>query len=415
MWQWLRNIPLYRGIPVLFTVCAISILLPFTTAKAGGLYLNEFGTSVMGTAGAGSAAYANDASTAFHNPAGMTRIDGRQFAAAAGLIYADVKFDPDSDTPIAGGNGGQAGGFAPLMSSHYVHSLSDDLKLGMNVVVLSGAALDYDNDWAGRYLGQEIMLTTISFVPGIGYRISEKFSVGGGLTIMYGNLDLDAAIPNPLGPENPDGKVKIEDADDWDVGFQLGVLFELSEDTRIGATYFSGVKPDFSGDAKIKPVGLDANLSLKIDFPEMVRGSIYHKLNEKFALLGTVGWEKWSDLNEIPVSTGGGSGAIPTNWDDTWHFSGGLHYMPNAKWMFMTGVAYDTSPAEKKYGNPTLPVDRQVRLAFGTQYHWKENLDIGAAFVYADLGDSDIQTDTLIGDYQDNQAYMLGLNFIWKL
>ena len=83
--------------------------------------------------------------------------------------------------------------------------------------------------------------------------------------------------------------------------------------------------------------------------------------------------------------------------------------------MFMTGVAYDTSPVDKKYGNPLLPVDRQIRLALGTQYHWKENIDIGAAFVYADLGESRIQTDKLIGDYEDNQAYMFGLNFNWKL
>ena len=416
MSHWLRNVPSYRGVFVLFAVCTTFVILPFATAIAGGLYLNEFGTSAMGTAGAGAQAYASDASTAWHNPAGMTRIDGRQFSAAAGLIYADVKFDSDSDTPESGGDGGQAGGFAPLVSSHYVHSLSDDFKLGMNVVALSGAALDYNDDWTGRYLGQEVELLTISFVPNIGYRISEKLSVGAGLNIMYGNLDLNAAIPDPLPPgDNPDGQVKIKDADDWDVGYQFGVLFELSEDTRIGAIYFSGVEPDFSGDAKIKPVGLDADISLKFDFPKMVRGSIYHKLNEKFALLGTIGWEKWSDFDEIPVSTGGGSAALKTEWDDVWHFAGGIHYMPNEKWIFMTGVAYDTDPADEKYANPLLPVDRQIRLALGTQYHWKENVDIGAAFVYADLGDSEIQSDNLIGDYQDNRAVMFALNFNWKL
>ena len=56
--------------------------------------------------------------------------------------------------------------------------------------------------------------------------------------------------------------MKIEDADDWDVGFQFGVLFELSEDTRFGSIYFSGVEPDFSGDAMIKPVNQDPAVSL---------------------------------------------------------------------------------------------------------------------------------------------------------
>ena len=74
----LRNIPLSRQVSVFFAICSVFIFSTFTTVKAGGLYLNEFGTSVMGTAGAGSAAYANDASTAWHNPAGMTRLEGRE-------------------------------------------------------------------------------------------------------------------------------------------------------------------------------------------------------------------------------------------------------------------------------------------------------------------------------------------------
>ena len=146
MLHWLDRTFLYRRLAVFFAVCAILVFLPFTTAIGGGLYLNEFGTSIMGTAGAGSAAYANDASTAFHNPAGMTRIDGRQLGGAAGIIMGEVQFDPDSDTPVDGDDGGDALGVAPIMGSHYVHSVSDRFKLGMNVGAITGAALDYNND-----------------------------------------------------------------------------------------------------------------------------------------------------------------------------------------------------------------------------------------------------------------------------
>ncbi|MHC5156497.1 MAG: outer membrane protein transport protein, partial [Planctomycetota bacterium] len=60
---------------------------------AGGLYLNEFGTPVMGNAGAGEVAEASDASTSFHNPAGMTLLGQRQFMLSLGLGYSDVSFD----------------------------------------------------------------------------------------------------------------------------------------------------------------------------------------------------------------------------------------------------------------------------------------------------------------------------------
>jgi long-chain fatty acid transport protein len=64
-------------------------------STAGGLYLNEFGTPSMGVAGAGANAVASDASTSFHNAAGMTRIKGKELMGTGGLLNATVKFDPD--------------------------------------------------------------------------------------------------------------------------------------------------------------------------------------------------------------------------------------------------------------------------------------------------------------------------------
>jgi long-chain fatty acid transport protein len=60
---------------ILFLWGIISVF-PTATARAGGLYLNEFATPSMGTAGAGAQAWADNASTAFFNPAGMTQLDG---------------------------------------------------------------------------------------------------------------------------------------------------------------------------------------------------------------------------------------------------------------------------------------------------------------------------------------------------
>ena len=85
-------------------------LLPVaaSSALAGGLYLNEFATPSMGTAGAGQEALSADASTnfAFHNPAGMTRLDGHQISLGAGVLWGDSEFETDDDTPFGGGDGG---------------------------------------------------------------------------------------------------------------------------------------------------------------------------------------------------------------------------------------------------------------------------------------------------------------------
>ena len=168
-----------------------------SVSTAGGLYINEFGTPSMGVAGAGANAVASDASTSFHNAAGMTRIKGHELMGTAGVLNATVKFDPDGDTPIPGGDGGSAGGPAPIIGGFYVHSLSEKWKLGANLITITAAILDYDDDWTGRYLNTEVTLLTMTFYPSIAYRVNNWLSLGGGPQIMYADLEMKAKAPPP--------------------------------------------------------------------------------------------------------------------------------------------------------------------------------------------------------------------------
>ncbi len=304
-----------------------TIMIPCISI-AGGLYINEFGTPSMGTAGAGANAVASDASTSFHNPAGMTRIKGKEVMGTGGLLYATVKFDADSDTPVSGGNGGNAGGTAPIAGGFYVHSLSDKWKLGANLITITGAVLDYDDDWTGRYLNTDVTLLTVTFFPSLAYRVNDWLSLGGGPQIMYADLELKAKAPSPKG----DGKVKI-DGDDVAYGFGLGALVELSEQTRIGVVYQSEIEPEFDGDVKISGPDIEAGTDTKITLAQFVKVSGYHELNDRWALLGTVGWEDWSAFKNVNISTEQGKQKIPRDWKDTWKFAAGVHYRPVDSWL----------------------------------------------------------------------------------
>ena len=382
-----------------------------TTALAGGLYLNEFGTPSMGVAGAGANAVASDASTSFHNAAGMTRIKGTELMGTAGLLNATVKFDPDSDTPIPGGDGGDAGGPAPIVGGFFVHSLSDKWKLGANLITISGAVLDYDDDWIGRYLNTEVKLLTMTFYPSIAYRVNNWLSLGGGPQVMYANLEIKAKAP----PPNGIGEVKI-DGDDFAYGFGLGALFEVSDRTRFGIAYQSEIELEFGGDVKFSggAVNADAGVDTKIPLAQFIKVSGYHELNDRWALLGTVGWEDWSAFKEVNISTGRGSQKIPRDWHDTWKFAAGVHFRPVDKWLLQLGFSYDSSPVDSDDRTPDMPIDRQVRYATGAQYQWSDRLSTGAQFVYADYGKAKIDNDLLKGDYKRNDIFFFALNANWK-
>ncbi len=386
----------------------------YSSAVAGGLYLNEFATPSMGTAGAGAEALADNVSTsfAFHNPAGMTRLEGHRLQLGAGALYADVKFDADSNTHFSGGNGGDAGGWAPLIGSHGMVSATDDLKFGFSTFTVAGASLDYDNDWTGRYQNQEITLLTVSLNPSVAYQVNDWLSLGAGFVAMYADIDFKVAAPPVNPPAGGNGRVKI-DGNDWAFGYNFGALAELSPQTRLGVIYVSKVEPDFSGDIKIE-LGVGPSFStrsnLEFTFPQLVRLGGYHELNDQWALLGTVGWEDWSKFDELLISTQGGSGGIATDWKDTYHFSGGVHYRPAEEWLLQAGITYDTSPVSAGDRTADMPVDRQIRYAIGVRHQLTERINVGGAFEYVDLGNAKINSSTLQGDYQDNRMIAFALH-----
>ena len=181
-------------------------------SHAGGLYLNEFATPSMGTAGAGGEAWAHDASTAFafHNPAGMTRLEGHQLSLGFGLGRGETEFDANANTPFGGGNGGDAAGLVPLLGSHGVLSLTEDLKLGFSVFSVSGAALDYNNAWAGRFQVQEFNLLTVTANPTLAYQVTDWLSLAGGVLVVFSIITLDKMkIDDPVGAISVHGVVGL--------------------------------------------------------------------------------------------------------------------------------------------------------------------------------------------------------------
>jgi long-chain fatty acid transport protein len=78
---------------ILLTIIFYGSILLCTSAWGAGLWLYEGGQPDVGTATAGRAALANDASTAAINPAGMTRLDRSQVLVGVQPLLVRTKFD----------------------------------------------------------------------------------------------------------------------------------------------------------------------------------------------------------------------------------------------------------------------------------------------------------------------------------
>jgi len=153
----------------------------------------------MGTADAGSQAWADNASTAWHNPAGMTKLKRSEVSAGLGFGRSKVQFDADADTPTGGNDGGDAGSTAPLASLSGVYKINEDWAAGLYAGGITGAALDYNGGWAGRFQAEDVTLTLAGISPTIAYRVTDWLSIGGGPVLVYGTLDYELAVPPPDG------------------------------------------------------------------------------------------------------------------------------------------------------------------------------------------------------------------------
>jgi long-chain fatty acid transport protein len=88
-----------------YVVLLTAVLIMPASVWAGGLCLYEIGTPEVGLASAGWAARAQDASTVFTNPAGMTRLRQSELQVGLQPLYLGVEFDLDSNTTVSGSSG----------------------------------------------------------------------------------------------------------------------------------------------------------------------------------------------------------------------------------------------------------------------------------------------------------------------
>jgi long-chain fatty acid transport protein len=435
------RLPSRRGTRVLIALCAGALVAG--KAVAGGIIAYEFGTADVGLASAGYNARAQDASTVFTNPAGMTRLDGNQFLASGQLDYGRTKFSIGSGTSSAlgtddGGNAFGSDGWFLGGGGFLSYSVSPDLKLGFALTGNFGAPLKYDDNWVGRYYVQQTTMLGISLVPSIAYKATDKLSLGAGVTAMYGIYKNQVAINN-VNPAFGDGQLKLDD-NTWGWGVNLGLLYEIDAGTRLGLTWNSQVDLDFKAPAQFSNLApalstllsnrglLTANIQVGIKVPQQVMGSVFAQVNDRWAVLGSVGWQQWSKFGQVQLgvddATNPTSVTTNLNYKDTWHFAAGAQYRLSDPWLLNFGIAYD-SGFQSGNVSPLLPANSAWRFGVGGQHQTSKTFywGVAAEYFYGGTLDTNIQSavpvalggrGNLVGSYNNTGTLFFAAYGNWK-
>lgn len=393
---------------------------------ASGFAINEQSVSSMGTAFAGRSSSAEDASTVFGNPAGMARIKREQVSGGIALIHAKTDIDNASGS-ASGSNDGDMVPFIGAPMGYYVKPLDDNWSFGLGLYVPFGLVTDYERNFQGRYHGDRSEVRVITLQPTLSYRFNEHLSIGFGPTINRIDGELTSAINNPI-PGAGDGKVKIK-GDDTALGYNVGVLFEITPQTRFGLTYHSKVDYRLKGDTKVSGpgpvIGSSAgtyDASLELTTPESVDFSVTHELNADWTLYAGSTWTRWSRLEEIRVDNKGVGGLLggaltsinePQNWHDTWAHAVGAAYKLNPQWTLRAGLAVDQSPTNNADRSPRIPTGDRKILSLGTAWSPNDDVTIDLAYSYLMEDDAHIERDDYRATYK-NTAHGLGAQVTYR-
>ena len=200
-----------------------------------------------------------------------------------------------------------------------------------------------------------------------------------------------------LGP-GTEGRAELS-ADDDAWGWNAGVLFNLSPETRIGASYRSAIDYNLTGTttvtdatgAVISAFGGPTNADITL--PDMFSLSVSHQLNEAWEILGDVTFTKWSKIQTVNVvnsTTGANRDILTLNFDDSYRVSIGANYKYSESLTLKGGIAYDQTPVEDQFRTVRLPDNDRTWLAFGAKYKVTSNASIAAGYAHLFISNASI-------------------------
>lgn len=379
----------------------VTATLTTTPAVAGAWGNTQHGGRATGQAGAFVARGA-DPSAVSYNPAGIAHLPGLQLQ--AGLDFSNATDDSSSVSGDHAAN--HTIQFPPAVYATYRPAGAESRwALGLGVDTPAWYSVDWDTAlFPGRFLTRETKLRLWQVHPVAAYALDDRWSVGGGLRYVFGELDLGQNVAGTLGaipgvrPPVPfeaeftaDGDV---DAITFDVGVQYatnvwgwGAVYrhgaELDSDDPYEVSVRDITIPELSGVVETNLGGFRAEQELEL--PREVVAGVWVAPYPELRLELDVAWASWSRSETRivdPESQGPVLGDVlqtrTRDWDDTLSARLGIEGDVTSRLALHGGVAWEPSPVPSDNVEPGFPRGDAVVYAVGFSYDFPQlSFDVG--------------------------------------
>lgn len=372
---------------------------------AEGYQVNTLSARQGGMAHTGTALKLGAESMVF-NPAGMASMEKTvDFSASISPIFATAKATLPSGSTYTTDNTASTPISAALGFSIY-----NNLKAGIAFYTPYGSSINWTQNWPGAALNQSCKLAAYTVQPSIAWQIIPRLSVGAGLMITWGNVNLNKGLipPSQMTGDITPASVNLTGDASVALGVNVGALYDINDKWSIGASYKSKMAMKVkSGIANVSYAiegQLKDMLSQKLDYIDKTTFSaempcvsilnlgISYKPVSRLTLAFDAQlsfWNEYKSLDidfQLPTSPVDLNAAydqhLPKNYHNSWAFRLGGEYALTSRLDVRAGLIVDLSPVDKNFYNPETPGMTKVEPSVGLSFRPTTNFSIDLSFLY---------------------------------
>lgn len=406
-------------------VVLAAIALGTGPLAAQGSNVMQHGACATARVSAGVASPCTDGSAILFNPAGLARqgsvislgVTGINTAAAFTYDVTGERVEQDATT-------------SPVPFGFLNYRINDRLSAGIGAFAPYGLGIEWPLEFEGRYVTYDTSLRNIYVQPTLAYDVAPWLTVGGGLDIIIGSIELNQRVdlaeqfvPDPAtgqpvlipGTDTPArfsnfGVLPGTDFADAELAgngtgftFNVGAIVRFNDMLSAGVRYMHSAEVDYDGDADFEQIstGLtlgtgnpfgapggtpldalltgqfsgdgalaDRGIATTLELPyQLVLGAAFTPI-EPLTLLADyqyTGWESF-DVATIDFDEGGRDTDLVLDYQNTHTFLLGAEYEAAEDVDLRAGFRFNTAAEKDASVSPFLPEAERNYYSAGVGY-----------------------------------------------
>ncbi len=400
---------------------SLTFTMIFTLASvmvwAGGYQVRLQGNKNTGM-GLTGAALQHGSSSVFYNPGALSLMESKMdFSVGASGILSRITYEK-------AGSDYQAETENPMSTPFYVYGagkISERWTVALGVYTPFGSTAQWNDQWAGKLLIQNISLKAIFVQPTVSFKVNDKLGIGAGFVYSHGSVKLQKGLNY-----SSDSQVLLEGTAS-SMGFNAGVFYQPTEKLAVGLNYRSKIIAAVEGgDATFTiPQALQTTLpvsnkfSAELPMPANIDFGIAYQASEDFLVSVEMGWVMWSVYESLSFEFEEKGELLNSvnvrNFKDTFVPRFGLQYNLNEMITLRAGGYYDPSPTDENYFTPETVSLNGIAFTLGLSIQPTEKLSIDLSYLQVNgmQAQTSYVTEKFSGTYK-SAAYIPGFGVSYR-